>query len=245
MKTVGRRILRALIVLVVALALIAVGVLFWANLVMRGERDAALDAWRNPAITITSTDSTIVMAPSEDPSGTGLVFIPGAKVDPYAYLYTLSGIVEDGVTVVITKHTLNLAFFDTRPLSDFTAGVDGVTDWYVGGHSLGGVRACQLADAPGSEVSGLVLFGSYCANDLRETGLRVLSIAGSADGLSTPEKIEGAASLLPADAEFVTIEGLNHAGFGSYGVQPGDGVASITREQARTEITEALAAFLG
>lgn len=242
MKKLGRRIGRAAVVLLVALVLIAVGVLFWANLVMRGERDAALDAWQNPAVSIQSTDHSIVMTPTGEASGQGLVFIPGAKVDPYAYMYKLTGIVEEsGVTVVITKPTLNLAFFDQRPLSTFTADAPEVDEWSVGGHSLGGVRACQLADAP--DVSGLVLFGSYCANDLSQSGLNVLSIGGSEDGLTTPDKIDGAASLLPGSTDFVEIEGLNHAGFGDYGRQSGDGEATIDRTQARAEITDALAAF--
>ncbi len=229
------------------LVLLVVGLLFWANIVMMGERPASLEVWDNPAITVTSTDHSVVLAPSSDPSGTGLVFIPGAKVDPYAYMYKLSGIVEQtGATVVITKPTLNLAFFDTRPLSTFTADAPGVNEWFVGGHSLGGVRACQLVDTPDAAadgVTGLVLFGSYCANDLSGTDLRVLSISGSDDGLSTPAKIDAAAHLLPADAVFVEIEGANHASFGDYGVQPGDGTATIDDAEMHRELTDALQAF--
>lgn len=244
MNTFGRRLGKALIVLVVALVLITVGFLFWANLVMRGEREAALEVWQNPAISVTSTDHSIVLEPTGEASGDGLVFIPGARVDPYAYMFTLSGIVEEsGVTVVITKPTLNLAFFDQRPLSLFTGDAPDVTSWAVGGHSLGGVRACQLADSP--DVTGLVLFGSYCANDLSQTSLRVLSIAGSEDGLSTADKIDAAAPLLPSDTDFVVIKGLNHAGFGNYGVQSGDGVATISSDEARASITEALTGFFG
>ena len=73
----------------------------------------------------------------------------------------------------------------------------------------------------------------------------MLSISGSEDGLSTPGKIEGAAHLLPADASFVEIEGANHASFGDYGVQPGDGVATAPDHEVRDEITRALAEFWG
>ncbi len=239
---------RTLLVLLTVLVLLVVGFLVYANMVMRGEREAAIAAWTNPAVAIESTDHSIVMTPvgaasAGDASGSGLVFIPGAKVDPYAYLYTLSGIVEDtGMTVVITKPTLNLAFFDLRPLGTFTADAPSVSTWFVGGHSLGGVRACMLADDP--EVAGVILFGSYCATDLSGSGLDVLSIGGSEDGLSTPGKIADAASLLPASATFVEIEGLNHAGFGNYGSQSGDGVATITSREARAAITAALATYL-
>lgn len=227
-----------------ALVLVIVGLLAWANTVMPGDRHAALAAYREPSITITSTDHSIVISPRGQASGTGLVFIPGARVDPYAYLRVLSGAVADsGATIVITKPTLNLAFFDTRPLSVFTADAPGVRRWLVGGHSLGGVRACQLADSDG--VAGLVLFASYCANDLRDSRLPVLSISGSNDGLSTPEKIRSAAHLLPADAVFDVIEGANHASFGDYGPQPGDGVATRSHASTRKAITAALEGAIG
>jgi Alpha/beta hydrolase family len=243
-----RRVRRISVVIVVVLLLLVVAFLFYSSMVMMGDRSAAVKAWSNPAISITSTDHSIVLEPSGEASGSGLVFIPGAKVDPYAYMFTLSGIVESsGVTVVITKPTLNLAFFDQRPLSLFEDDAPEVTRWFVGGHSLGGVRACQLAEFPGdgAEVAGLVLFGSYCANDLSGSTLDVLSIGGSEDGLSTPEKIADAADLLPEQANLVQVDGLNHAGFGDYGRQPGDGTATLTADQKRDSITELLQSVLG
>lgn len=218
-----------------------VAFLLWANIgVMSAEPDALAAVEDNAALTLTDEGSAWVLAPADGESETGLVFIPGAKVEPVAYAATLAGVAEEGVTVVITKPTLNLAFFDFRPLSDFTALAPGVQDWFVGGHSLGGVRACQLAQ----DTDGLVLFGSYCANDLSGTDLPVLSISGSEDGLSTPAKIEEAADLLPADTEFVVIEGGNHAGFGAYGSQPGDGEATLTPAEIQEQITAALGPFL-
>jgi len=238
-----RRIRIGVVAALLVVVLVAVGFLVWANMVMQGDRDRAIEVWTENDVEVTSTDHSVVLEPTGVASGTGLVFIPGAKVDPYAYLYKLSEIVErTGATIVITKPILNLAFFDQRPLDTFTDDAPGVDRWFVGGHSLGGVRACMLADDPA--VDGLILFGSYCANDLTDSGLEVLSISGSRDGLSTPEKIADARPLLPTDADLVEIEGLNYAGFGDYGVQPGDNTATITTEQQRDEITDALATVL-
>jgi hypothetical protein len=224
-------------------ALVLVGFLGWANTPMMGERPAAMTAWTDSSVQIRDAGAAVVMSPTGRSSGEGLVFVPGARVDPYAYLYTLSGVVgETGLTVVITKPTLNLAFFDTRPLSTFTATAPAVTTWAVGGHSLGGVRACQLADDPA--VSRLILFGSYCADDLSGAHLAALSIGGENDGLSTPAKIAGAAHLLPSDATFVEVPGMTHAQFGAYGLQPGDGTATISDAEARDAITAALASVL-
>jgi hypothetical protein len=241
-KRFGRRLARTLVGILVVIVVAVVAFLVYSNIVSPGERTAALAVWNDPGVHVTTTDHSIVLTPTGTASGVGLVFIPGAKVDPYAYMYKLSGIVDAGVTVVITKPTLNLAFFDTRPLSAFTSDAPGVNTWYVGGHSLGGVRACMLADT--TEVKGLILFGSYCANDLSKTSLAVLSISGSNDGLSTPDKISSAKPELPAKATFIQIEGADHASFGDYGLQAGDGTATITSQEARTAITNAVTGFL-
>ena len=143
---------------------------------------------------------------------------------------------------MITKPILNLAFFDPRPLATFTDLAPDVTTWYVGGHSLGGVRACQFASDPA--VAGLVLFGSYCANDLSETDAAVLSVGGSEDALSTPAKIAESASMLPDDAEFVELNGASHASFGDYGLQPGDGTATLSSPEVKARITELLVGFV-
>ena len=247
---IAGRIGRIALAVVGVLALAVVVFLVYAHTVMAGERPAALEAWRDDAVTIRQTERSFVIEPAEGGSDVGLVFIPGAKVDPAAYLWKLSGIVaESGATVVITEPTLNLAFFDTRPLAEFTADAPDVSEWYVGGHSLGGVRSCQLA-ASGADaasephVSGVVLFGSYCANDLSRTDLRVLSLVGENDGLSTPDKVAAASSLLPDDAVTVLLEGANHAAFGDYGPQPGDGIATASDEVTRDRITAAVSEFL-
>ncbi|WP_241992564.1 alpha/beta hydrolase [Cryobacterium lactosi] len=225
-----------------ALALGVVAFLIWTQLVMPADRAAAQAVFDNPAVTVTDTAASVVIAPAENPSDAGLVFIPGAKVDPYAYLATLSGTVEEtGMTVVITKPVLNLAFFDQRPLDAFTAAAPDVSTWFVGGHSLGGVRACMYTQD--TEVAGLVVFGSYCAAAV-DDDLPVLSISGSEDGLSTPAKIEDTADLLPAGTTFVQIDGANHASFGAYGDQPGDGVATITPAESQQAITDALSTFI-
>jgi hypothetical protein len=72
----------------------------------------------------------------------------------------------------------------------------------------------------------------------------VLSIAASNDGLSTAAKIDGAANMLPADADFTVLDGANHAQFGDYGTQPGDLDSTVTTEAVREEITGLLVGFL-
>lgn len=241
----GRRtITRILLGFAALLGLLMVGFLIWANIGVMGPEAAPLAAVTNdPDVTIVERPEAVILSPTDGSSTVGFVFIPGAKVEAEAYMSNLAGLVEDdGITVVITKPTLHLAFFDLRPLSTFTGLAPDVDDWFVGGHSLGGVKACLMADDP--DVDGLVLFGSYCANDLSGSEFPVLSLGGSEDGLSTPAKIREASGKLPASAEFVQIEGANHARFGDYGAQSGDGTASISSDEMRTILTEDLSEFL-
>lgn len=224
------------------MVVLGVGGLFaWTQIgVMGAEPGPLADVRANSAITVEDAEQGIVLSPAEGESDRGLVFTPGAKVDPWAYAAILQGLAENGTTVVITRPWLNLAFFDPRGLDAFTSAAPDVDVWSVGGHSLGGVRACQLA----ADADVLVLFGSYCANDLSETDLPVLSLAGSEDGLSTPEKVEAARDQLPADAEMVQIPGASHASFGDYGPQAGDGTPTISMDDMHADVTELVGAFL-
>lgn len=242
MQKKSRRILkRVLWSIAIVLVLAVVGVLAWTQIgVMAAEPEPLATVRENAAITVTDADQGIVLAPAEGDSDLGLVFVPGAKVDPWAYAAILQGLAEDGVTVVITRPWLNLAFFDPRGLDAFTSAAPGVDVWAVGGHSLGGVRACQLAP----DADALVLFASYCANDLSESGLPVLSLSGSEDGLSTAQKIADARDQLPADADMIEIEGASHASFGDYGPQDGDGTPTISGDDMHAEVTRLTDGFL-
>ncbi|MFS0793183.1 alpha/beta hydrolase [Microbacterium sp. 1P10AE] len=222
--------------------LLVAGILIYSQVgVMGAEPDPLAEARANPGLTITEDGAGIVLSPAAGDTGRGLVFLPGAKVDALGYVATFADtVVDDGVTVVITRPWLNLAFFDPRPLSTFTDLAPDVRAWAVGGHSLGGVRACQLA----GDADALVLFASYCANDLSASGLPVLSLSGSEDGLSTPQKIADAALQLPADAAFVEIPGASHASFGAYGPQPGDGTPTADPADVDRIIAEQLDVFL-
>jgi pimeloyl-ACP methyl ester carboxylesterase len=197
----------------------------------------------DPSILYSSGPDAVVMTPSSGSNGFGLVFFAGAHIEASAYAYKLSGLVDDGITVVIARPLLSFAIFDYRPLTTFTGLAPGVSSWYVGGHSLGGVRACQYVKDDFS-ISGLVLFGSYCAVDISHLSVPVLSISGSRDGLSTPAKIRITAKLLPDTSTFVQIPGADHADFGDYGPQAGDRSSTTSDASVRRQITDAVVEFI-
>lgn len=236
--------LRLLVALLVLVLVAVIGLVVWSRIgVMEAEEDPLRTVLQDPEIEVAETSSAMVLQPADtDPTPLGLVFYPGAKVEPEAYAARLAPFVtEQAMTVVIVKPWLRLALLDRRGLETFTQKAPEVGSWMVGGHSLGGVRACQLAP----EADALVLFGSYCSNDLPDSGLPVLSLAGSEDGLSTPAKIADAREKLPADAEMIEIDGASHASFGDYGTQDGDGTPLISDAAMTLQITEAVAEFVG
>lgn len=154
-----RRIRNVLIGVSVALAATTALGLAYASLPMMAEPGPLAHA--ESVVTVQTSSEGTVLTP-DAPDGTGLVFFAGARVDPAAYADKLSGIAEAGGTVVIARPLLNFAILETRPLSTWESLAPGVTSWSVGGHSLGGVRACMYAAEPTNEVASLVLFGSYC-----------------------------------------------------------------------------------
>lgn len=169
---------------------------------------------------------------------TGLVFLPGARVDARAYLPLLRPLAAAGHVVVLVKAPLDLALLAPPPLGPR----DGVARWVVGGHSLGGAAATFVAGDP--RVAGLLLWAAYPTDDLSGSGLPVLSVSGDLDGLATPAEVDAARPLLPPDTRYVVVEGGVHAFFGDYGEQPGDGAPAVDRATAQREVVAASVAFL-
>ncbi|WP_094770556.1 alpha/beta hydrolase [Microbacterium gorillae] len=225
-----------------AVFLVVVGFTAWATIGVYQPDDDAIAAVRaDDRVSLTEVDGSWVLSPTGESNGMGVVMLPGAKVDPLAYAPTFVDVAASGTTVVIPHLAFNLAFLDVRGVSDFAAVAPDAFHWAVAGHSLGGVRACMLAN----EATPLVLLGSYCATDLSGSDVAVLSLAGSKDGLSTPAKVSEARALLPSDAEMVVIDGANHTSFGAYGPQSGDGVATIPVAEVHADVAADIREFLG
>lgn len=220
---------------------LVVGFLVWANQISPADQNFVTTVQHNPNLTVTETDHSIIMKSNDYHAKTGIVFIPGAKVEPQAYLYKLSGIVEStGITVVITKPYFNLALFDLRPIGSFTNDVNDIGKWYIAGHSLGGVRACQYAADNSTHVAGLILFGSYCDTDVT---VPTISLTGDEDKLTSDQDVKDHRDHLKGDVTTYEISDASHASFGDYGKQSGDGEANIDSEFMRLELTEQLSSW--
>ncbi len=155
---------------------------------------------------------------------------------------------EAGFPVVIAKQPLGIAFLATGAFESARDAAADVERWVVGGHSLGGTVAAMDAQDHDADVeapvSGLLLYASYPASDLSTLSSAVLSISGTLDGLTTPLDIESSRADLPPWTQFLAVDGAVHASFGDYGPQPGDGVATISHDDARSQISGASVDFI-
>ena len=174
---------------------------------------------------------------------TALIFYPGALVQTESYGELMAELASSGIDCYLIDAPYYMAILEPKAakhiLEDYQ---DNYENWYVGGHSMGGVIASKYASYHSDDLDGLILLASYSIDDLTETDLSVLSIYGSNDQVLDIEAYEENKVNLGSDLEEYVIEGGNHAGFAEYGEQTGDGKLEIDNQ---IEITsEKIAKFI-
>ncbi len=186
----------------------------------------------------------IILSPPADsgttingiPAGeTALIFYPGGKVEYTAYIPILEKLSQSGITCVLVKMPFNLAVFDTNAADRMIAKLPEIKNWYIGGHSLGGAMASAYAAKHQDKIKGLVLLGAYIYGDIDPD--RSITLYGSEDGVLDRTKITYVENV-------VVIQGGNHAQFGNYGEQKGDGTATISREDQQSIAVNEILEFL-
>lgn len=172
-----------------------------------------------------------------------LVFYPGAKVEASAYAPLMNDLAQRGIDCFLVEMPFNLAFLDMNAASSIldVPAYGSYERWFLAGHSLGGAMAANYAADHPKQLSGLVLLAAYPTKSLQTAGFPVLSIYGSNDGVVNRSRIEEGRSLMPPIYEELVIEGGNHAQFGSYGAQDGDGEALISSGEQRAQTADAIA----
>ena len=177
---------------------------------------------------ILQTDNALIF--KADATDTGVIFYPGAKVEYTSYVPLMEEIKRWGITCVLVEMPYNLAIFDSNAADQYIEDLTEISSWYMAGHSLGGAFAARYAANNTDKVDGLIMCAAYETKDISDTNLNVLSIYGSEDEILNMDKYEDSKENLPDNYSEVIIDGGNHAFFGNYGAQDGDGTATITRE---------------
>lgn len=189
------------------------------------------------------SDDKLAFIP-ENPTA-GFIFYPGAKVEYTAYAPLMEKLAHRGVLCVLCKMDLNLAIIDADAADGVIASFPEVENWYISGHSMGGVAASNYLSKHPEDFKGLVLLASCAATDLKGMDIDVLSIYGSEDKVlrdSSKEK-----NLENIDASHFTenvITGGCHGHFGNYGHQEGDGEPTISADEQQDKTVELILAFM-
>ena len=174
----------------------------------------------------------------------GFIFYPGALVEHEAYAPLMQAIASRGITCLLVEMPLDLAVLDIDAAEGLREAVPQIETWMIGGHSLGGAMAAAHAAKQPELFDALVLLGAYSPEDLSDTGMKVLCVVGSEDGVINREKYEESLKNYPASFRELSIDGGCHAYFGDYGAQKGDGTPTISRELQIGMTASAIAALL-
>jgi pimeloyl-ACP methyl ester carboxylesterase len=216
----------------------------WSLIAYRASGEARASLESDSAVSVMHEDGVWHFAPA--PGGAaatvGLVFFPGALVDPVAYAPLARAAAQAGFDAWIVSLPRRGAFggaddpaVEARMRMVLNA-PGAPARWVVAGHSRGAVVASRVAANPPQGFAGLVLIGTSHPRDVDLSGLAVpvTKIVGTRDGLASPGEVEANRAKLPPSTRWIWIEGGNHSQFGWYGFQPGDRRATVSAREQRS-----------
>ena len=232
-----KKLLAALLIIVCVIAAGVGGVMLYASDAYMADdaARAALLSTQNVIVQDTADGYAFLPAQAE----AGFIFYPGGKVEAAAYAPLMHALADRGVLCVLVEMPLNLAVLDVNAADGVAQQYPQVSRWYIGGHSLGGAMAASYAADHAEGLQGVALLAAYATRPLPDS-LAVVTLCGTADQVLDWQKYHANRVNLPQDALEIEIPGGNHAQFGSYGHQEGDGMAAITPQEQLNVAVDAL-----
>lgn len=231
---------KILIILTSILLVLVIGCGIYVSDYYHATEDALAAMVGTEEITVITTDNMTVFAP-ENPAA-GFIFYPGGKVEHTAYAPLMLALAQQDIFCVLLEMPCNLAVLDMDAADCIPELYPEIDTWYIGGHSLGGSMAASYVAKHTDDFDGLILLAAYSTAEISD--LNVFSIYGSEDGVLNMEKYQKYRDNLPESTVEVVIEGGNHAGFGSYGSQDGDGESLISSVDQVEQTATALLDFI-
>ncbi len=230
-----KKIIIRILIILAAILFILTGTFFIYVLQYYKADAAAQDIYSTYSESIEVGKDYTVFYPKPDKNkNKGLIFYPGGKVEETAYSPILNRLSGEGITCVLIKMPFHLAVFDVNAADGIMEQFPEITSWYMGGHSLGGAMASSYAVKHSEDVAGLILLAAY---PVSKSYLPAVIIYGSEDKVLNRDKLKGLTGL-------IEIQGGNHAQFGNYGIQKGDGTPSISSEEQQIETVKTIVDFL-
>lgn len=175
---------------------------------------------------------------------TAIIFYPGAKVEATSYAPLLYKLAEEGIDCFLIEMPFNFALFNSNAANEIIDKTNyEYKNWYLAGHSLGGVVASMYENKNSDKIKGLILLASYPNQQLSDN-TRLLFIYGSKDSVINLEQYEKSKQYWSRNSIEILINGGNHAQFGNYGAQDGDNEADITTEEQQKQTISTILDFV-
>lgn len=217
----------------------------WSQNTYTADPIAYSAAIKDEKVRVEERGGFIVVEPRSVPAIRALLFYPGLRVEPKAYVPKLVKVAKaTRMRIVIGRPRLNIAALSIGQAKEMRPLVGSIKEVYIGGHSLGGSMACIYAQTHSQEFNGVFLFGTYSGSDLTKTNLKVLNLIAAKDRIMDQGTIERHRKELPPDADVVVIPGMVHSQFGNYGKQAWDASPDIDDVQAGEALVAATRSFL-
>lgn len=169
-----------------------------------------------------------------------IIFYPGAKVEYTSYLPLFTDLASEGIDCYLVEMPFNFAFF-AKNSADAIIENSSYKHYFMAGHSLGGAMAGSYVNATDKNITGLIYLSAHMPTEIN---VPILSIRGTNDGIINLTGYNEAKSMVKSNFTEIILDGGNHAQFGYYGFQPGDGNATITAESQQNQTADAILKFI-
>jgi len=217
----------------IGLGLLAIMVIVFAGFYVYTLDYSKADAQAQEAYAESVKQSKTIHAYLTNESDVGIIFYPGGKVEAKAYSVLGLELRDQGFSTFIVDMPFNLAVFDIDAANRVRKLNPQIKTWFIMGHSLGGAMAFSHYDAHFEDYAGLILLAAY---PLKITTKPILILAGSNDKVLDSSNLDG--------FETTWIQGGNHSQFGNYGLQKGDGTATISASEQRAITIDSISNFI-
>lgn len=220
-------------------ALLLMAALIYFGIYYRADETAQIALQGSDSVAVTAIDGGYYFdGPAE---AKAIIFYPGAKVECEAYAPLMLALAERDYDCFLADVPLHFALLGEGRADKFLSAYS-YDSWFTAGHSMGGIVAANYAQKHPDRIDGIVLLASYTTERV-DARLKLCSVYGSEDGCLEREVYAANLDKWPQDSTELVIEGGNHAQFGSYGAQKGDGAAAISPETQWEKTADAIADF--
>ena len=229
----------------VSIAVFLVWGIQWATYA-RPPLPEAIEALESDSLVAVTQEPWLTFAPVDSVLKTGVIFYPGGRIDPQGYAPLMRSVASEGYLVVVPEMPVNMAVFNPNLADEIISHHPEIKHWVIAGHSVGGVMAAQYTNKNRGDIDGLMIWAAYPSgnSNLSDVDIPVVSIYGSLDPRVNDLSISERKDLLPADTQYIQVEGGDHHQFGTYEIKPEEHQAAIPRAVQHEQILHATLVLL-